>query len=59
MIPNKLQQKFKEFFNDFDAHLDEFGILNYSIQMTTLTEVFEKVGGFKKYDEEEIDDNTH
>ena len=31
--------------------LEEFGIQDYSIMMTTLTEVFEKVGGFNKNDE--------
>ena len=47
-IPNELQSKFKEFFNNFDKKLTELGVRNYSIQMTSLAEVFEKVGTFDK-----------
>ena len=39
-IPNELQSKFKEFFNNFDKKLTELGVRNYSIQMTSLAEVF-------------------
>ena len=31
LIPNKLQTKFKDFFDDFDMKIDQFGIRNYSI----------------------------
>ena len=43
-IPTRLQEKFKEFFDNFDSSLGDLGIKSYNIQMTTLTEVFDKVG---------------
>ena len=43
-IPTNLQEKFKEFFDNFDSSLEDLGIRSYDIQMTTLTEVFDKVG---------------
>jgi len=46
-IPNSLQTQFNEFFAGFDANMTNFGVVDYRIQMTTLTDVFEKVGGFK------------
>ena len=47
-IPNEFQHKFKELFNDFDSKLETFKVKSYSIQMTSLAEVFEKVGNFEK-----------
>ena len=36
--------KFKDFFNKFDNDLDSLGIRSYGISVTTLEEVFLKVG---------------
>ena len=35
---------FKEFFNNFDKDIDSLGIRSYGISVTTLEEVFLKVG---------------
>ena len=36
--------KFKEFFEDFDNNLETLGIRSYGISITTLEEVFLRVG---------------
>jgi ATP-binding cassette, subfamily A (ABC1), member 3 len=43
-IPNALSAKFKDFFAKFDVDLDQIGIRSYGISVTTLEEVFLKVG---------------
>ena len=43
-IPNALSYKFKDFFNLFDNDLDTLGIRSYGVSVTTLEEVFLKVG---------------
>jgi ATP-binding cassette, subfamily A (ABC1), member 3 len=43
-IPNALSTKFKDFFTKFDVELDQLGIRSYGISVTTLEEVFLKVG---------------
>ena len=43
-IPNSLSGKFKDFFSKFDSELDTLGIRSYGISVTTLEEVFLKVG---------------
>jgi ATP-binding cassette, subfamily A (ABC1), member 3 len=43
-IPNALSSKFKDFFSKFDGELDQLGIRSYGISVTTLEEVFLKVG---------------
>ena len=47
-IPTSHQAKFKEFFDRFDTCLDELGVKSYSIQMTTLTSVFENIGSLNR-----------
>ena len=36
--------KFKDFFTDFDSRLGQMGITGYGISVTSLEEVFLKVG---------------
>lgn len=43
-IPNSLSSKFKDFFGKFDGELEVLGIRSYGISVTTLEEVFLKVG---------------
>ena len=43
-IPNELSVKFKNFFTAFDRDMDSLGIRSYGISVTTLEEVFLKVG---------------
>ena len=50
-IPTALSYKFKDFFNHFDKELDSLDIRSYGISVTTLEEVFLRVG--------EGDDNVH
>ena len=48
-IPTELSGKFKTFFEDFDRNLDSLGIRSYGISITTLEEVFLRVGhGFEE-----------
>ncbi len=43
-IPSQLSERFKNFFTRFDQDLDGLGIRSYGISVTTLEEVFLKVG---------------
>jgi ATP-binding cassette subfamily A (ABC1) protein 3 len=43
-IPMSLSSKFKEFFTSFDQKLEDLGIRSYGISITTLEEVFLRVG---------------
>lgn len=43
-IPTALSYKFKDFFQSFDVDLDKLGIRSYGISVTTLEEVFLRVG---------------
>jgi len=53
-IPKDLSEKFKNFFQKFDESLDSIGIQSYGISVTTLEEVFLRVGhGDIKDDEDE------
>jgi ATP-binding cassette, subfamily A (ABC1), member 3 len=54
-IPNEYSSKFKEFFNKFDSDLDSVDIRSYGISVTTLEEVFLKVG---HGDTEDLDDKA-
>ena len=49
-IPLKLSNKFKDFFERFDVDLDDLGIRSYGISVTTLEEVFLRVGGAGEHD---------
>lgn len=49
-IPLKLSSKFKDFFERFDVDLDDLGIRSYGISVTTLEEVFLRVGGAGEHD---------
>ncbi len=43
-IPTSLSYKFKDFFVSFDQDLDKLDIRSYGISVTTLEEVFLRVG---------------
>ena len=43
-IPSNLSGKFKEFFEEFDKDLEKIGVRSYGISITTLEEVFLRVG---------------
>ena len=43
-IPNSYSSKFKDFFEDFDNQLEDLGIQSYGISITTLEQVFLKIG---------------
>eukprot|EP00347_Sterkiella_histriomuscorum_P006793 403351411 len=43
-IPYTVSHKFKDFFDNFDRDLDKLGIKSYGVSVTTLEEVFLKVG---------------
>lgn len=44
LIPLGLSHKFKDFFSEFDKALDDLEIKSYGISVTTLEEVFLRVG---------------
>jgi len=44
IIPNHYQNLFSAFFDEFDTLLDKMNVLEYGISITTLEEVFLKVG---------------
>lgn len=43
-IPKHLSGKFKGFFEEFDKSLDAIGIESYGVSVTTLEEVFLRIG---------------
>lgn len=43
-LPNSSSGQFKEFFKDFDENLKDLGIRSYGVGITTLEEVFLKIG---------------
>jgi ATP-binding cassette, subfamily A (ABC1), member 3 len=43
-IPTALSYKFQKFFEEFDRKLDSLDIRSYGISVTTLEEVFLRVG---------------
>ena len=43
-MPTECSGKFKQFFSDFDSKLDELQIAGYGISVTSLEEVFLRVG---------------
>ena len=43
-LPTGSSSQFKQFFADFDENLDKLGIRSYSVGITTLEEVFLKIG---------------
>lgn len=56
-LPSQSSSQFKEFFNQFDNNLGELGINSYGVGITTLEEVFLKIGrgnGEEEDDDEEL-----
>jgi len=58
-IPNTYSEKFVEFFAAFDSELDTLGIQSYGITISTLEEVFLKVGNLDDKAAPGLVDNTH
>ena len=46
-IPSKYSSEFKDFFADFDNDLDKLDIQSYGISITTLEQVFLKIGSME------------
>ena len=46
-IPSKYCSKFKDFFEDFDNDLEKLDIQSYSISLTTLEQIFLKIGSME------------
>ena len=46
-IPSKYSPHFKDFFADFDNDLEELDIQSYGISITTLEQVFLKIGSME------------
>ena len=43
-LPTSSASQFKQFFADFDQNLDNLGIRSYGVGITTLEEVFLRIG---------------
>jgi len=43
-LPTSSAPQFKQFFADFDKNLDNLGIRSYGVGITTLEEVFLRIG---------------
>jgi ATP-binding cassette subfamily A (ABC1) protein 3 len=52
-LPTASSAQFKEFFNELDNSLDELGIRSYGVGITTLEEVFLKIGKGEVNDDED------
>lgn len=52
-MPTQSSSQFKDFFTEFDNNLDNLGIRSYGVGITTLEEVFLRIG--RGEDEEEED----
>ena len=53
-LPSSSSKQFKQFFQSFDENLDNLGIRSYGVGITTLEEVFLKIGHGFDDEEEEI-----
>lgn len=51
-LPTSSSKQFKNFFEEFDQNLDSLGIRSYGVGITTLEEVFLKIGHGLEEDEE-------
>ena len=52
-LPTSSSKQFKQFFQEFDENLDNLGIRSYGVGITTLEEVFLKIGHGVDMDEDE------
>ena len=55
-LPNESSGQFKEFFFKLDNNLNQLGINSYGVGITTLEEVFLKIGDHGEEDLVKIDD---
>jgi ATP-binding cassette subfamily A (ABC1) protein 3 len=59
-LPSSSSKQFKNFFNEFDQNLETLGIRSYGVGITTLEEVFLKIGhGIEDEDKMEKVENTN
>lgn len=56
-LPNEANNLFKSFFAKLDENIEQLGISSYGVGITTLEEVFLKIGKHDE-DEEEIEQYT-
>jgi ATP-binding cassette subfamily A (ABC1) protein 3 len=52
-LPSTSSKQFKQFFEDFDQSLDDLGIRSYGVGITTLEEVFLKIGHGEELEEDQ------
>lgn len=50
-MPTSSSKQFKNFFQEFDKSLDKLGIRSYGVGITTLEEVFLKIGHGEEIEE--------
>lgn len=58
-LPSSSSKQFKLFFQEFDQNLDNLGIRSYGVGITTLEEVFLKIGHGISSEEEEDKDKSN
>ena len=56
-LPTSSSKQFKKFFQDFDQNLDTLGIRSYGVGITTLEEVFLKIGHGEELEQAKFDRN--
>ena len=56
-LPTSSSKQFKKFFSEFDEKLDELNIRSYGVGITTLEEVFLKIGHGEELEQEKFDKN--
>ena len=58
-LPTSSSKQFKQFFSDFDENLDNLGIRSYGVGITTLEEVFLKIGhGVDDLEDSQVDKDS-
>ena len=57
-IPTEYSPKFSEFFWKFDNSLDELNVQSYGVSISTLEEVFLKIGHLENSSETKLDKDT-
>lgn len=58
-LPKEESDHFKKFFAEFDQNLDALGIRSYGVGVTTLEEVFLKIGHGEEEQTRMIDNTAH
>lgn len=58
-LPTESSPQFKNFFRDLDASLNDLGLRSYSVGVTTLEEVFLKIGHGEEVEQKRDQDNMN